>query len=122
MIRRPTRLLRPAAVWLSLAVLLATLALAQPFRRLHTGFIHRHYTPPTQTLRTIHLTAHDGGVWFDWAYHSMSLSHPYYPEKWTRLMADHPRWWQRFDSPGGYSAEGMTLGFFFLARTSTPNN
>ena len=60
MIRRPTRLLRPAAVWLSLAVLLATLALAQPFRRVGAGFYHRHYDPPTRTLRTIHLTAHDG--------------------------------------------------------------
>ena len=101
-------------------MLLATLALAQRFRRVNAGFIYRHYDPPTTTLRTIHLTAHDGGVWFDWAH--TSINHAYYHKQWTRLMADRPHWWQRFDSPGGYSADGTTLGFYFRAQRSAGYN
>ena len=36
----------------------------------------------------------------------------------THLMSDRPHWWQRFDSPGGYSDDGTTLGFYFRAQSN----
>lgn len=111
--QRLGRLLRGSAVWLSRAVFVSILLITaiQLYRPNAVGFIHRHHTVETRTLRTIHLTAHEGGVWFDWAYHPISSDE--WHRKWAELMRDHPHWWQRFDAPGGYTADEMPLGFYF---------
>jgi hypothetical protein len=91
-------------VWLSLVlfVTITTVAIIQHSRPFALGFYHRSYVPGRHRL--IHLTAHEGGLWFDWAYHD--ISNPSTQERWSRMMRDQPRWW------GGYVADGMVLGFY----------
>ena len=89
-------------------LLIAALQFHHPFA---AGFMHRDYEAPSRTLRQIVLSADEGGVWFDWAYH---VTHSVeYHERWARLMRERPHWWQRFDWPGAYTADEMPLGFYF---------
>jgi hypothetical protein len=107
---------RRAAVGLSLAVCISVplLAAVQRYRLQHDrpdaiGFIHRDYNVPARMLRTIHLTACEGGLWFDWRYYAVPAnSHG----KWSDLMRDHPHWWDRFGAPGGYVVDETWLGFY----------
>jgi hypothetical protein len=107
------RLVGRAAVGASLAVLASTLLVAAVQLRHPTaaGFLHRHYDPPSRTLRQIVLSAHDGGVWFYWQYYRPPNVES--RERWDRLMRERPRLWQRFDSPGTYTTDDMPLGFYF---------
>jgi hypothetical protein len=113
MVDRPVAtLVRRSGAWLSAAVL-ACVVLAEAVQSLRPtalGFMHRDYDAAQRCLRQVVVSAHDGGVWFDWAYHSVAS--PPWHDRWTRLMADRPRWWQRFDWPGGYSADGATFGIY----------
>ena len=112
--QRLGRLAFRSAAWLSLTVFISMLlAVAIQLRRpVALGFIHREHEVATRTLRTIHLTAHGGGVWFDWAYHRINAESA---PRWERMMRDRPHWWQRFDAPGGYSADNTWLGFYGFA-------
>jgi hypothetical protein len=86
------------------------LAVVQRYRPDAVGFLHRDYDVPARTLRTIHLTASEGGLWFDWAYHPVPA--PGAHREWGNLMRDHPHWWERFGAPGGYTADETWLGFY----------
>src|SRR5918993_5421687 len=105
---RVRRSIQVIAVGLSLVVLVTIISLsirerspsAAPF-----GFLHRSYVPGR--WRVIHLTAHRGGVWFDWAY----LDGP--GPAGARMMRERPHWWSRFYPPGGYGDDSMVLGFYF---------
>jgi hypothetical protein len=117
--RRQFRAARRTAVWLSLVVCVSVplLAAVQHYRPDAVGFIHRDYDVPARTLRTVHLTAFEGGLWFDWAYHPIPA--PDAHMKWSNSMRDHPHWWDRFGAPGGYAADETWLGFYgYLGRNA----
>jgi hypothetical protein len=97
--------------------LVPLLASVQHYRPDAVGFIHRDYNTPARTLRTICLTAHEGGLWFDWAYRPIPA--PDAHVKWSALMRDHPHWWDRFSPSGGYAVDETWLGFYaYLGRNA----
>ena len=118
--QRLVRLLGGAVVCLSAAVFVSTLlvAAAQFFGPAAGGFMHQYYDAQTRTLRRIDLTPEESGLWFDWAYHH--ITSPEYHDRWSVMMRDRPRWWERFDPPQGYGTDNIRFGFYFnLASNSS---